>query len=125
MRKLTILATAVLGALWPLPALAADPVVVPLDIWTPVIIVLVPIALLYVKKVIPPSANVAILGLAPVLGAAADYALSWFTGHQADPKVGAIYGALGVFIREIVDQIRRAPWTPDAITPPDARKNSG
>lgn len=112
------------AALAPALALAADVAAptVPLTPWAPVIVALVPIVLLYVKKAIPPSATTLIPVLAPVLGAAADALIAWATGHQADPKAGAIYGALGVFLREVVDQVRKAPWTPDALTPPGDRK---
>ncbi len=107
--------------LFPVAALAADAkATIPITVWTPVIAVLVPILLLYIKKAIPPSATLAILGLAPVLGAVVEWLIAWFNGQAADPKAGAVYGALGVFLREIVDQIRRAPWTPDAWTPPGA-----
>jgi hypothetical protein len=73
----------------------------------PVIIAAVPVVVMFVKKLLPSSASPLIPLLAVVVGPVLDFGVSWLTGKAADPTAGAMYGALGVVLREVGDQIRK------------------
>jgi hypothetical protein len=69
---------------------------------------LVPILVLIVKAILPKLPKAAPLLLAPILGAALDI-LTYYIGLGGwSPLTGALLGALGVFIREVVDQLKKA-----------------
>ena len=74
--------------------------------------VVVPVLLALVRLVVPKIPKVAIPVLAPVLGAALEI-LGYYGGlTNGNPIAGAIYGGLGVLVREVVDQIRKAVAPP-------------
>ena len=106
---------------------AADPsapatTMLPVAVWTPFLIALVPSTLNYVKRVVPPKYNALLLLAAPTLGAVADALITWLTGYSVTTggTVAALgAGALGVFLRELTNQVRKASWTPDSWTPPE------
>lgn len=50
--------------------------------------------------------------LAPLLGAAADIAMSYATGTAMNPVLGAALGAAGVGVREIADQAKKSITEP-------------
>jgi hypothetical protein len=130
MKSLLAALVLILSAVVVAPAWAAE--AAPSLPWQPVVIALVPIAIALLKWVlarasaaVPDSvrqffgtnAGVMILGLAPILGMAAESLIAWVNGQVANPSMGAVYGALGVFLRELVDQLRKSDLTPDWLTP--------
>lgn len=76
--------------------------------WTLLIPLIVPIALAGLKYIVPKIPKAALPILAPVLGAAVEIVGHYAGLWAADPVKGAIFGALGVFIREVYDQLRKA-----------------
>ena len=68
--------------------------------WLPVI---VPMLVAGLKAIWPSIPKVLLPVLCPLLGIAANY-LTTFAGAQFDPASAAALGALGVFLREVVDQ---------------------
>ncbi len=77
-------------------------------VWTALIPLIVPVAIMLLKTFLPKLPTVALPILAPILGAGADIALH-FAGV---PSVGAVWGAVlgsaGVGLREIADQLKQA-----------------
>jgi hypothetical protein len=78
----------------------------------PIIIAGVPLVTIFVKKLIPANLMALVPVIAVVLGPVLDYVVSWVIGKAADPTAGAMYGALGVVLREVVDQIKKAASAP-------------
>lgn len=72
--------------------------------WIPVI---VPMLVAGLKAIWPSIPKVLLPVLCPILGIAANY-LASFAGVGLDPASAAALGALGVFLREIVDQGRKS-----------------
>ena len=76
--------------------------------YTQLILVLVPILLYGMKLVVPMIPKWLIPILAPILGAALDILNSYLTGHSLSPMTGAVLGGLGVWLREVIDQVKKA-----------------
>jgi len=73
-----------------------------------VIMGLVPVLIAVAKAVIPRFPRRIIPLLVPALGAALDYA-GYFAGAlgTSRPLAGAILGALGLWLREVIDQLKQ------------------
>lgn len=77
----------------------------------PLIIALVPILIALIKKTMPKSIA-GELGMlyplfAPILGVLIDQGLAFLTAHQSDARYGLLYGAAGVGLREVIDQLKQ------------------
>lgn len=88
--------------------------------WLPAI--LTPLAIAGVKKVMPsiPSWTVPTL-LVPILGMAITFLSGYVTGHTLPWYAGIGLGAVGLFLREVKDQLVPASnggWTPTTLLPP-------
>ncbi len=70
--------------------------------------VVVPVAVYLLKSLVPKVPTVWLPVAAIALGAVADTAAHFATGSVANPILGAVLGAAGVGLREVVDQIRKA-----------------
>ena len=90
----------------------------PWTVFAPIIVAIVPVLVMLLKKKIPVKYAPVLPVIAVLLGPVVDYVLSWLVGKAADPTAGAMYGAMGVALREVVDQVRRADWSPESWTPP-------
>ena len=110
-----------LAGLAPTPANAVDIVPAtasnPWTVWMPVVITTVPVVVMYFKRFFPARYAPLIPVVAVALGPAVDWVLSWLAGKAADPTAGVMYGGLAVALREVVDQVRRADWSPASWTP--------
>ena len=75
---------------------------------TSLIPVLTPIVIAAAKWAVPQIPKVALPVVAPVLGAALDIA-AYYAGvtATADPARGALLGAAGVWVREVIDQVKK------------------
>lgn len=84
--------------------------------WTTYLQVLLPIVVPLLisqgKKLLGDRWNFLIPLSAPVLGALVDFLQSFVSGAGLGPAQAAVFGALGVFLREVVDQIRQAQQPP-------------
>ena len=69
---------------------------------------LVPLVLAGAKKAIASLPSWLIPILAPILGAVLDVLNAQLTGFSGGGMLGAILGAAGVGLREIIDQIKKA-----------------
>ena len=80
-----------------------------LDLFHSLIPVLVPLLIALAKWGVPRVPKVWLPILAPVLGAGVDV-LAYVVGLQdaANPVLGAVLGAVGVALREILDQLKQA-----------------
>lgn len=67
----------------------------------------VPLVIAVIKGIVPKIPKVALPILAPIAGAGLDIALHLATGVSPGTITGALLGAAGVGIREIVDQIKQ------------------
>ena len=74
---------------------------------TPAIVVLVPLLVLFIKKLIPPKAYIALPVIAAALGPGLDYLSTWLTAQAPSPGFGVAAGLAGVGLREFVDQGRQ------------------
>lgn len=72
-----------------------------------VIVALTPIVIAGIKKLVPVIPGVMFPFIAPVVGLILNWISTFATGHAADPVVGAITGALGLWLRELVDQTKQ------------------
>ena len=81
----------------------------PLDLFHALIPVLVPLLIALAKWGVPRVPKVWLPILAPVLGAGVDV-LAYVVGLQdaANPVLGAVLGAVGIALREILDQLKKA-----------------
>jgi hypothetical protein len=77
----------------------------------PLLIALTKLALPMVPKWLPPI-------LAPLLGLVLGYVESLLTAGNFNPLNMALYGALGVWLREVVDQLKKLATTIPAALPP-------
>jgi hypothetical protein len=70
---------------------------------------LVPMLLAGVKWTLPLIPRAVIPILAPIVGAGLEV-LGWWVGQAPTPSPlqGALLGALGVFVREVYDQLRKS-----------------
>lgn len=73
-----------------------------------VIPVLVPLAIAFLKLILPRVPSAWIPVLAPILGMLADLAAAKATGGTGNVVLGAVLGSAGVGLREVVDQLRKA-----------------
>lgn len=96
-----------------LPVLAADaaaPADVPKIDWSTLLIpVITPVLIALVKVFAPKIPKVALPILAPVLGAALDIILHYAGAGSGGPLLGALLGAAGVCVREVLDQVKKLP----------------
>lgn len=72
-----------------------------------IIVALTPIVIAGIKKLAPRIPTMLLPFIAPLIGLALNYIASFATGHAANPIVGAVAGALGVWLRELVDQTKK------------------
>lgn len=76
--------------------------------WTLLISFVVPALIAAVKTLVPWVPKAVLPILAPLAGAAVEL-VGYLVGMwPSDPLRGAVFGALGVFIREVYDQLRKA-----------------
>lgn len=75
----------------------------------PLLVVLIPLLISQGKKLLGDRAQWLIPASAPVLGALVDFLQSLVTNTSLGPTQAAVMGALGVWLREIVDQLRKSP----------------
>jgi hypothetical protein len=73
-----------------------------------VIPLLVPLAIAFLKLILPRVPSAWIPVLAPILGMLADLAAAKATGGVSSPMIGAVLGSAGVGLREVVDQLRKS-----------------
>ncbi|OFV86874.1 MAG: hypothetical protein A3J75_00150 [Acidobacteria bacterium RBG_16_68_9] len=78
-----------------------------MTIITPIIIAAVPVAVLFIKKLIPTSLTWVIPILATVLGGVADATVAWAASRPASPMTAIMTGLAAVGLREIVDQLKK------------------
>lgn len=116
MRPWLILAFVAFAVLLPVTvavAQTAQPSAGPFTVWMPVIVAIVPVVVMFAKKVIPDNLRALVPVVALVVGPILDFLISWLVGKAADPAAGVIYGSLGVVLREVVDQAKKA-WGSEA-----------
>lgn len=68
--------------------------------------VVVPLLVYLTKRVVPKMPRWTLPILATGLGVALDVANGYVTGGKVDPVVGALLGASGVGVREVIDQVK-------------------
>ena len=79
------------------------------QIGQPLILVLVPLIVAFLKtKVLPTVPPLLLPVLAAVIGPLLDLLLAFLAAKAADPAKGAIYALAGIGLREIVDQGKKA-----------------
>lgn len=93
---------------------SAPPAASSIQWWLPVI---VPMLVAGLKALWPSIPKVILPVLCPLLGIAANY-LSSFAGVAFDPASAAALGALGVFLREVVDQAKKGVLSDQDMTAP-------
>lgn len=82
--------------------------------WESLIVPAVPLLIAALKLLVPKIPRAALPIMAPLLGAALDIAASYLGSGTANPVWGAVLGAAGVGLREIVDQMRKLGAAPPA-----------
>jgi hypothetical protein len=75
--------------------------------WQLLIPVLVPVIIAGVKWALPKIPPIALPILAPVLGAGLDIVLHYAGVTSSNGVLGAVLGAAGVGLREVVDQVKK------------------
>ena len=81
---------------------------------TTILPAVIPVLIALVKFLVPVIPKWCLPVLAPILGAAVEL-LGYYAGLTAgDPAKGAIFGGLGVVVREVYDQIKKAIAPPPA-----------
>lgn len=75
----------------------------------PLLVILVPLILSQAKKLLGGRATWLIPASAPLLGALVDFLQSFVTNTSLGPTTAAVLGAVGVWLRELVDQVRKHP----------------
>lgn len=83
----------------------------PIETWQAIITVVVPLLIFGTKFLIPKIPKWSLPILAPILGAGIDIVANWHVGTSA--LVGAVMGGLGVWLREVKDQVQKAVVTPE------------
>lgn len=73
----------------------------------PVIVAAVPLTLAGLKALAEPPKWLLPL-LAPLLGAVADVLTAYLANTPVNPVLGAALGGLGVWLREVIDQLKKA-----------------
>ena len=77
---------------------------------------LTPIVISGIKKVVPKIPTVALPFAAPIVGVILTQIEAFVTGHSTSLVTGAVAGALGLYLREVVDQSKQklSPTPPPA-----------
>lgn len=70
--------------------------------------VIVPLVIYFAKVIVPKIPKWLIPILAPILGGVAEAVLAYASGGTPNPALGAVLGAAGTGLREVVDQIKKA-----------------
>ena len=84
-----------------------------IELWQGIIALVVPLLICGVKLLIPKVPKALLPILAPVFGAGLEIVLySAGASGAANPVAGAILGGLGVWLREVVDQLKKASAPP-------------
>jgi len=98
-----ILAVLTLSPLAVWAANEADPVALAAGAITALIPVLTPVAVYWVRRLLTkiPRALIAPV-VAPLIGIMLDFALAWVTDGQANWKWGAVLGAAGTWLRDVI-----------------------
>ena len=110
----TTIAAFVFGAASALAAEAAPDQAAAKFPWETLIVPVVPVLIAILKILVPKIPKAALPIMAPLLGAALDIAASYLGTGTANPVWGAVLGAAGVGLREIVDQMRKLGAAPPA-----------
>jgi hypothetical protein len=85
-----------------------------MDYVTLILPAVVPLLIALTKWAVPRIPRAAIPVLAPILGAGLEV-LGYYAGvTSGNPVAGAVMGALGVWLREVVDQLKQATAAPPA-----------
>ncbi len=71
----------------------------------PLIVLLIPVAVNYLKKLIPEKLTFLIPAVAMILGPIADALGQWATGVGIGPVPALLYGLGAIGVREIVNQL--------------------
>ena len=66
-----------------------------------------PLGVAGVRRLIPLVPGIALPGVAVVIGVVGEAVLSWIAGKSPDPIWGGALGAVGIAIRDTVDQFRK------------------
>jgi len=77
----------------------------------PLLILLVPLIISQVKKYLGTNAQWIIPASAPIIGALIDFLQSFVTNTSLGPLQAAVYGGLGVWLRELYDQVKKSTVT--------------
>jgi hypothetical protein len=75
----------------------------------PVLIAMIPVLVNYMKKLIPDKMSWTVPILAMILGPIADQVSLRATGVGVGPATAAALGLAGIGLREIINQLRKAP----------------
>lgn len=88
--------------------------------WTALIPVISPILVAFVKMLVPKLPKFLLPILTPIFGAGlqALESASGMIDQPVDAMQGALLGSVGVFIREVVDQIKKAIRRAASLIPP-------
>lgn len=78
------------------------------ELWAAIITAVVPVLILVTKTLIPKIPKFLLPILAPILGAGMDIALHFAGASTAGVIMGAVMGGLGTWLRETVDQLKKA-----------------
>lgn len=72
-----------------------------------VIVALTPIIIAGLKWLAPKLPKIVLPFAAPIAGLLLEWLSTFVTGHDAQPVVGLIAGAIGLWLREGVDQVKK------------------
>lgn len=94
-------------------AQVAPPIVSPelqskAELWAYLIAVVTPLVIAAIKKVVPTVPKVALPCIAPFVGLLGGIGMNALVGSHLSWIDGASLGMIGVFVREVVDQARKA-----------------
>lgn len=78
------------------------------ELWAYGISGLTPLVIAAIKKVVPTVPKVALPCIAPFVGLLSALTMNALVGSHLSMIDGASLGMIGVFLREIVDQVRKA-----------------
>jgi hypothetical protein len=70
------------------------------------LVIVVPLVIAALKLAVPKIPSSWLPIIAPLLGVLGDGLTSYFSGNPVNPTLGALYGAAGVGIREVIDQVK-------------------
>jgi hypothetical protein len=74
----------------------------------PLLVLLVPLIISQGKKYLGTNAQWVIPASAPIIGALVDFLQSFATNTSLGPLQAAVYGGLGVWLRELYDQVKKS-----------------